>query len=130
MNTKVLVVESDSVMRKKLQEELRKNGLDVEVAQHGQAALLLMDQEGFEPDIVITGISMAPFGGIVLAGKLQDRGFQTHRIIFTYGKNDGVEHDKLIGFSPYLVEKPSFDGLLQTIERSLAESPQMSECLT
>ncbi|MDR3558417.1 MAG: response regulator, partial [Candidatus Pacebacteria bacterium] len=75
MKKKILVVDDDVSMRMLLSSALTINGHDVKTVEHGQQALLLIDNsngnEKFIPDIVITNVGMTVLDGVGLARQLR-----------------------------------------------------------
>ncbi|MEY4767031.1 MAG: hypothetical protein RI907_3704 [Pseudomonadota bacterium] len=63
MPKKILVVDDSPTMLKSLQASLQLAGFEVSTAQHGEAALTLL-QSGFKPDLVITDINMPVMDGL------------------------------------------------------------------
>ncbi|GAB4112662.1 MAG: hypothetical protein Kow001_14410 [Acidobacteriota bacterium] len=67
----VLVVEDDGALRLLLKRMLTRLGYRVTVAANGGEALLLMEERGLEPDLLMTDVVMPGMSGALLAERLQ-----------------------------------------------------------
>jgi len=70
MAMKILVVDDSITMVMSLKTTLTMNGLDVESANNGQAALDKLNA-GLRPNLIVTDINMPVMGGLELIGKVR-----------------------------------------------------------
>ena len=84
---RVLVVDDEENIRLVLRTLLKKNGYDVEVAESGEAALLLVDS--FGPDVILTDVRMPKMGGLDLLATLRAKQYPATVIVMSaYGNVD------------------------------------------
>jgi len=84
---RVLVVDDEENLRLVLRTFLRRQGYEVETAEHGEEALPLID--GFGPDFVITDVRMPRMGGMDLLSALRAKGSDATVIVMSaYGSHD------------------------------------------
>jgi PAS domain S-box-containing protein len=71
VNLTVMVVEDEPSLRKLVLTMLHKEGFKTFAAENGGAALLLVEEEGIQPDLLLTDIVMPGMSGKVLANRLK-----------------------------------------------------------
>lgn len=102
----VLVVEDDGPLRLLLKRMLTRLGYRVTVAANGGEALLLMEERGLEPDLLMTDVVMPGMSGALLAERLQ-RFRPGLRVLYMSGYTGDtvVHHTGLEAGTPFL-QKP------------------------
>ncbi len=98
MSVYILVVDDSPVLRFSIRPVLEEAGLEVEEAQHGRDALLIlekMDEEGRRPALILTDINMPEMNGIELIRKLKAGRFRFIPILVL--STDSQEEQKLEG---------------------------------
>ncbi len=84
---RVLVVDDEENIRVVLRALLRKNGYEVEVADSGESALVLVDT--FGPDVILTDVRMPKMGGLDLLATLRAKqNTATVIVMSAYGNVD------------------------------------------
>jgi PAS domain S-box-containing protein len=102
----ILVVEDEDAVRELIESMLTALGYRVTLAANGGEALLLVEEEGLKPDLVITDVVMPQMSGRVLADRLR----RTHpdlKVLFMSGYTDNViaHHGVLDPGTPF-IQKP------------------------
>jgi len=102
----VLVVEDEAPVRELLRGILSKLGFRVVVAANGSEALLLVEEEGLKPDLLITDVVMPKMSGAVLAERL--RGNQPDlKVLFMSGyTGNAVDHHAMLDSGTPFMQKP------------------------
>ncbi len=100
----LLVVEDERAMRDMLREALETLGYRVRLAANGGEALIAVEEERMEPDLLVTDIVMPGMSGVVLAERLR-RSRPGLRVLFMSGYADERVRQTLPAGSP-LLEKP------------------------
>lgn len=95
---RILVVDDEAPILMMLDEVLRQEGFDVDVAQNGEAALSTIEQSDKPYDLIITDLNMPQLSGEQLAARARERG--STPLIFMSG----------VYASPALVESTSEAG--------------------
>ena len=84
---RVLVVDDEENIRLVLRTLLKKHGFEVEVAEGGEAALVLLDS--FDPDVILTDVRMPRMGGMDLLAALRAKRHPATVIVMSaYGNVD------------------------------------------
>jgi two-component system response regulator AtoC len=84
---RVLVVDDEENIRLVLRTLLKKHGFEVEVAESGEAALVLLDS--FGPDVILTDVRMPKMGGLDLLATLKAKQYPATVIVMSaYGNVD------------------------------------------
>jgi nitrogen-specific signal transduction histidine kinase len=83
----VLLVEDDEAVRQFTSEILKNLGYRVEQAAHGEAAIYLIEEKGFKPDLIITDIIMPKMNGRELAENIKEKLPKT-KILLMSGYSD------------------------------------------
>jgi two-component system nitrogen regulation response regulator NtrX len=116
MTQRVLLVDDEANIRRMLSALLRAEGYEVDEAEHGAAALLMVERK--PPDVVLLDFLMPPGpDGIATLKTMQDRGLDVPVIMMSGKANiaDAVRATKLGAFQ--FLEKPlSPDSVLIAIE--------------
>lgn len=114
----VLVVEDDPIVRDFCVRLLRMKGYSVAAAEHGRAALTILDTQSF--DLVITDLQMPLMGGIELLQKIRQRGNDLDVIVFTaYATVETAREALKLGAFDYLTKPVSVDDLERTVRRAI-----------
>jgi signal transduction histidine kinase len=110
--TSVLVVDDDESVRSILSEQLRDLGLEVTVAEDGQAALALLEQAPDKTEFVLTDFSMPGLDGIALLAAVRDKWPHVKGAIMT-----GNPQERLAKCDPGvpIIHKPISDGDLKRL---------------
>lgn len=85
----IIVVEDDNSLRKLFGRILKNLGYKVFTAANGGEALLLIEEKGIVPDLVITDIVMPEMGGKVLIDRLK-RKIPDLKVLFMSGYTDNA----------------------------------------
>jgi two-component system response regulator MprA len=115
---RVLVVDDDPVLRRSLERVLRLATYDVELADHGQAALAALARERYAA--VVLDVGMPPPDGLEVCRRLRERGDRTPVIMLTAreavsDRVDGLE----AGADDYLVKPFAIEELLARLRALL-----------
>ncbi|HMA92831.1 MAG TPA: response regulator, partial [Polyangiaceae bacterium] len=118
MSARVLVVDDDAGVRYTLSEILRDSRLEVELAEHGEAALALARASQF--DLVITDLRMAPMDGLELLRILRAEQPQLRVILITaHGSERHAVEAMRLGAYDYFRKPFEIDELLAVVNRAL-----------
>jgi CheY-like chemotaxis protein len=120
--SRVLVVDDDSMTRELLQLLLTRHGYVAELAESGEAALLILEDKGTQPDVVLTDLQMPGITGRLLADKVRSMCGYNLRVIAM----SGSEADKaaLDGFDGFLRKPFSMDALDRLLAGEALLSPR------
>lgn len=126
---RVLVVDDDPKLREYLREGLADNGIDCEGADHGEAALAMLEVPGAAPfDLMLLDVMMPHSNGWEVLKRLRDRG-DSLPIIFVTAR-DAVEERVRgleLGADDYIIKPFEFSELLARIEAVLRRRDQVPE---
>lgn len=101
-----LVVEDEAALRGLLRAILSKLGFHVTVAANGGEALLLVEEQGLKPDLVITDVVMPTMGGGVLVERLR-RNQPDLKVLFMSGYTDSaIVHHGMLDPGTHFIQKP------------------------
>jgi two-component system cell cycle sensor histidine kinase/response regulator CckA len=102
----ILVVEDEAALRGLFEAILSRLGYKVTLAANGGEALLLVEEKGLKPDLVITDVVMPGMSGSVLSGRLR-RKQPDLKVLFMSGYTDNaiVHHGVLDPGTPF-IQKP------------------------
>ncbi len=116
----VLVVEDEEALRRLLQLILSRLGFQVTMAANGGEALLMMEEQGLRPDLLITDVVMPGMSGAVLVERLR-RSRPHLRVLFMSGYTDEaiVHHGVLDPGIPFIQKPFTLDSLAQKIRQVL-----------
>jgi two-component system response regulator PilR (NtrC family) len=116
MNTKVLIVDDEKIIRDSLELLLKEEGYKTDTSADGEDALEKIKQEGF--DIVITDIKMPKLDGIELMQKAKDISPNTFFIIMTaYASVNTAIEALRQGAYDYLIKPVEFDDVILRLKR-------------
>ncbi|HOV85679.1 MAG TPA: response regulator [Syntrophobacteraceae bacterium] len=117
---RVLVVEDEESMRELLRTILSRLGFEVFVAANGGEALLRVEEQGLEPDLVLTDVVMPGMSGAVLAERLR-RSQPDLKVLFMSGyTDDAIVHHRMSDHGTPFIQKPfSIDDIAEKIRRVL-----------
>lgn len=121
MAMKVLVVDDSVTMVMSLKATLTMNGLEVETAGNGQAALDKL-MAGLRPNLILTDINMPVMGGLELIGKVRALpGLKFIPILTLTTESDTAKRDagKRAGSTGWIVKPVSGDDLIRVIKKVL-----------
>jgi two-component system, OmpR family, KDP operon response regulator KdpE len=128
--TKILVVDDEPQITRVLRTSLSSNGYEVNVANNGESALRTM--EVWNPDLIITDLSMPGMTGIELTENVRDRS-QIPIIVLSVRGEDKSKIEALDkGADDYVTKPFSINELLARIRANLRRAdlykePQSSE---
>lgn len=113
----ILVVEDDNLIRESLVELLDSEGFRVEEAEHGKAALRLLES-GATPSVILLDLMMPEMNGWELLQVLRnDARFKTIPVIVVSAAGDHQNYPRLA--TAYLKKPVDVDALLNEITRQL-----------
>lgn len=120
---RILVVDDDQVVRGALQKNLEKLGYETHIAEHGKAALLLL--EGNQFDLVVSDIRMPEMDGLELTRIIKQS--KKVPIILMTGFSEILETQAAhqLGADEFLAKPFKRQDLVDAIERCLGPTPQL-----
>ncbi|MBW2093234.1 MAG: response regulator, partial [Deltaproteobacteria bacterium] len=102
----ILVVEDEESLRKLLKAMLSRSGYKVTLAANGGEALLLVEEKGLKPDLVITDVVMPGMSGRELVDRLQRKQPDLMALYMSgYTDNAIIHHGALDPGTPF-IQKP------------------------
>ena len=102
----ILLVEDDEVLRRLVSTILSRLGYRVTVAANGGEALLLVEQQGLRPDLLVTDIVMPILGGPELVARLHTR-FPSLRALYMSGyADDEIRASGMLRDDAPFIQKP------------------------
>jgi len=123
---KILVVDDEPSARSGLEKLLASEGYAVVTAEHGRAALALVDE--LAPDAVISDLRMPEMDGIELTSKLKERLPHVPVIVVTaYGDVSSAVNAMRAGAVDFITKPIDFDVLSLSVERAIARSAVSAE---
>jgi PAS domain S-box-containing protein len=119
---RILVVEDEEALRGLLGEILAKFGYEVTLAANGGEALLLVEEQGLQPDLVITDMVMPGLTGSALSGRLR-RKHPGLKVLFMSGyTEDTIIHDGALDPGTPFIQKPfTIRGIAEKVREVLRE---------
>ncbi len=118
----ILVVEDDESLRKLVTASLAKLGHRVTAAADGTEALRLVEEEGLQPDLVLTDLIMPNLSGPALVKELRRRKPQQAVLYMSGYSEDALALDATLPPGTVFIEKPfSLDRLAAKIREALAQ---------
>ena len=102
----ILVVEDEEIIRNLMKDILLSLNYEVTLAAHGGEALLLVEEGGLKPDLVITDVVMPGMNGKVLVDRLRKTCPGLKALYMSgYNETNMVNHDGTDPFTPF-IQKP------------------------
>jgi two-component system cell cycle sensor histidine kinase/response regulator CckA len=116
----LLVVDDDATIRRVLQLSLERAGFRVLAAEHGAAALAVLDAQESPVDLVLTDVVMPEMDGVSLAERVLARP-GAPRLMFMSGYiHDPEKLDRVLGRPAPFIQKPfDVDELAERIRADL-----------
>ncbi len=102
--TKIMLVDDEAIVGKRLKPSLEKKGYEVEVFGDGRAAIERVDQEAF--DIVVTDVRMDDIDGIQVLEHVQAKSPETKVIIITGYATVEIAREALVKGAFDFIAKP------------------------
>jgi len=117
---RVLVVEDEEALRGLLRTILSRLGFEVFLAANGGEALLLVEEQGLKPDLLITDVVMPGMSGAALVERLRRRQPDL-KVLFMSGYTDNaiVHHSVLDSGTPFIQKPFSLQGMAEKIRQVL-----------
>jgi DNA-binding NtrC family response regulator len=120
---KILLVEDLANPRKALSILMKKNGLDADEAENGQAAIELLREQ--EYDLIVTDLKMRPVDGMQLLQVARQQPNPPEVIILTaFGSIENSVDAMRLGAFDYLTKPFKVDVLLNSVKNALAKKAQ------
>lgn len=120
MSARVLIVEDDPDLRGLLKTMLATEGLEVDEAPHGKAALDSMERR--RPDLILLDMRMPIMDGWAFCRELDRRGDRPKVIVLTAAA-DPAERAAEVRADAWLGKPFEYQALLSAVERVLNEAP-------
>ncbi len=119
----ILVVEDESSLRKLCVKFLESLGYNVTAAANGGEALLLIEEKGFRPDLIITDVVMPEMSGKVLVDRLK-KNLSHIKVLYMSGYTDNaiVHHGVLDSGAPFIQKPFGKEKLGETLRKILDAS--------
>ncbi|RJR22302.1 MAG: response regulator [Desulfobacteraceae bacterium] len=120
----ILVVEDEESVRNLIKSALTRLGYSVTLAANGGEALLLVEEKGLKPDLVITDVVMPNMGGKELIDRLR-RTYPGLGALFMSGYTDNaiVHHGVLDQDTPFIQKPFTLQELGRKVHEVLASKP-------
>jgi len=120
----VLVVEDENPLRRLLVQQIGSLGYRARGAANGGAALLMVEEEGLRPDLIITDVVMPGMSGRVLIERIR-RTLPTVPVVFMSGyTDDAIVHHGILEAGIRFLPKPfAMEDLAAQIRAALAPPP-------
>ncbi|NLO27658.1 MAG: PAS domain S-box protein, partial [Actinobacteria bacterium] len=125
---RILVVEDEEGLRSLMESLLKHLGYQVTSAANGGEALLLIEERGLKPDLVITDVVMPSMSGRQLVERLR-RGQPHLKVLYMSGYTDDtiVHHGVLKPDAPFLQKPFNVQGLGAKVREVLQAGPSPDE---
>jgi CheY-like chemotaxis protein len=118
---RVLVVDDETAVREVLREALEAEGCEVIVAESGEMALKLYDDDAGKLDVVFTDIGMPEMSGWELASEIRKRS-ETIALAIVSGWADAISCDARQAIkADWVVSKPFDIAVIAAIANEVAE---------
>jgi PAS domain S-box-containing protein len=116
----ILMVEDEEQVRSMLEAMLKELHYQVTVAENGEEALLLYQEQGFRPDLIITDVVMPGMGGKRLVEQVQ-KTVPEQKVLYMSGyTDDAIGHHGVLDADTNFIQKPfTFRGIAEKIEQVL-----------
>lgn len=114
---KILIVDDEVIMRNFLSEAFKRKGIDAVVAENGEKAVKILQEQSF--DMVITDLKMTGMSGLDVLKKVKELSPQTLVLIVTaYGTIENAVDAMKLGAFHYLIKPFSIESLMALIEKA------------
>ena len=120
---RILIVEDEASLRSLVEREVAALGYEVRVAADGEEALRLVEQQRFQPDLLLTDVVMPGISGSVLADRLRrvDPGL---KVLYMSGyTDDAIVRHGVLAPNTHLISKPFRTAELAAKLREVLEQP-------
>ncbi len=115
---RLLVVDDESIVGKRLRQVFSKMGFDIETFVDGAPAMAAMDQKPF--DVVVTDLKMADMDGMEVLRQVRQHHPSTRVIIITgYADEATAEEARRLGVFEFLAKPFRLDTLKDMVFRAL-----------
>ena len=105
-NEHILVVEDEAKLRRLFEATIPSMGYRVTTAANGNEALVLVEERGLKPDLVITDVVMPGMGGVELVERLR-KNQPDLRVLFMSGYTDNaIVHQGILDPGTPFIQKP------------------------
>ena len=105
-NEHILVVEDEAKLRRLFEATIPSMGYRVTTAANGSEALVLVEERGLKPDLVITDVVMPGMGGVELVERLR-KNQPALRVLFMSGYTDNaIVHQGILDPGTPFIQKP------------------------
>ena len=118
--SRILVVEDETALRNLLDGMLTVLRYEVTTAANGGEALLLVEEQGLRPDLLLTDVVMPGMSGSILANRLRQR-IPDLKVLYMSGYTDDaiVQHGVLEPGTPFIQKPMSLAGLSEKVKEVL-----------
>ncbi|MCL4468717.1 MAG: PAS domain S-box protein [Deltaproteobacteria bacterium] len=105
-NEHILVVEDEAKLRRLFEATIPSMGYRVTTAANGSEALVLVEERGLKPDLVVTDVVMPGMGGVELVERLR-KNQPALRVLFMSGYTDNaIVHQGILDPGTPFIQKP------------------------
>ncbi|MBU0550060.1 PAS domain S-box protein [Myxococcota bacterium] len=119
----ILVVEDQPSVRQTIVKILHQAGYQIDEAEHGRAALDLLEG-GLRPDLILSDLSMPQMGGLEMAKEIRAR-FPALRLAFMSGYSAHIaKNNEALGDALFILRKPPTVRLLREQVRLALDQPK------
>ncbi len=102
----ILVVEDEEALRRMIESILTTLGYSVTLASNGAEALLMVEEKGLKPDLLITDVVMPIMGGKELVERLQKK-YPDLKVLYMSGyTGDVMVHEGIYSSDTAFIQKP------------------------
>lgn len=124
----ILVVEDEDSLRKLAYSILSRAGYTVTLAANGGEALLLVEEKGLNPDLIITDVVMPNMSGQDMVDRL-NRNRPYLKALYMSGYTDNaIVHHGVLDSAVHFIQKPfSVEAFLSKVRQVLEEKPEPAE---
>jgi len=119
--SRILIVDDEPKLVKKLKKLLEKDGFEIETAGNGKKALQIIEES--KPfDVIISDIRMEEMDGLTFLKQVHQNGLDVGVIMITgYGDMDTFLESLYFGAFQYIQKPVQYETLLQTINKLLRD---------
>lgn len=113
----ILVVEDEMSVRNLVCQMLKKEGYNVHAAANGGEALLLVEEKGLEPDLIIADVVMPGMSGTLLAKRLRKDNPNLKVLHMSGYTDEAIVHHGIIDENTPFIQKPlNIKTLIETVQ--------------